>query len=81
MNDFLRGFSISFGLSTLGFAALDLAVSRERAQLLKRSGALQCGVAGRDDGNFLALFFRCTGFFSHCHAGDFRAGVGQIAIG
>src|SRR5258707_13627945 len=36
MNDFLRGFSISFGLSTLGFAALDLAVSRERAQLLKR---------------------------------------------
>ena len=35
MNDFLRGFSISFGLSTLGFAGLNLAVSRERALLLK----------------------------------------------
>jgi hypothetical protein len=36
MNDFLRGFSISFGLATLGFAVLDFAVCRERAQLLKR---------------------------------------------
>jgi hypothetical protein len=36
MNDFFRGFSISFGLATLGFAALDFAVCRERAQLLKR---------------------------------------------
>ena len=36
MNDFFRGFSIAFGLATLGFAALDFAVCRERAQLLKR---------------------------------------------
>jgi hypothetical protein len=36
MNDFVRGFSISFALSTLGFAVLDFAVCRERAQLLKR---------------------------------------------
>src|SRR5229473_3686984 len=36
MNDFSRGFSISFGLATLGFAVLDFAVCRERAQLLKR---------------------------------------------
>ncbi len=36
MNDFLRGFSISFGLATLGFASLDFAACRERAQLLKR---------------------------------------------
>ena len=36
MNDFFRGFSISFGLATLGFAALDLAICRERAPLLKR---------------------------------------------
>jgi hypothetical protein len=36
MNDFFQGFSIAFGLATLGFAALDFAVSRERAQLLKR---------------------------------------------
>ena len=36
MNDFFRGFSVSFGLATLGFAGLDFAVCRERAQLLKR---------------------------------------------
>jgi hypothetical protein len=36
MNDFLRGFSMSFGLATLGFAVLDFSVCRERAQLLKR---------------------------------------------
>jgi hypothetical protein len=30
MNDFLRGFSISFGLATIGFAVLDFAVCRER---------------------------------------------------
>jgi hypothetical protein len=36
MNDFVRGFSISFGLATLGFAVLDFGVCRERAQLLKR---------------------------------------------
>src|ERR1700747_3591585 len=36
MNDFVRGFSISFCLATLGFAVLDFAVCRERAQLLKR---------------------------------------------
>jgi len=42
MNDFVRGFSISFGLATLGFAVLDFAVCRERAQLLKR--AVLCNV-------------------------------------
>jgi hypothetical protein len=36
MNDFFRGFSISFGLATLGFAALDFSLCRERTQLLKR---------------------------------------------
>ncbi len=36
MNDFLRGFSISFGLATLGFAVFDFAVCRERTQLLKK---------------------------------------------
>src|SRR6266481_1548828 len=36
MNDFSRGFSISFGLATLGFAVFDFAVCRERTQLLKR---------------------------------------------
>ena len=36
MNDFFRGFSISFGLAILGFAALDFSLYRERAQLLKR---------------------------------------------
>jgi hypothetical protein len=35
MNDFFRGFSIFFGLAILGFAAMDFAVCRERAQLLK----------------------------------------------
>jgi len=43
MNDFLRGFSISFGLATLGFAVLDFAVCRERTQLLKRVAL--CNVA------------------------------------
>jgi len=42
MNDFVRGFSISFGLATHGFAVLDFAVCRERAQLLKR--AVLCNV-------------------------------------
>ena len=36
MNDFLRGFSISFGLASLGFAVLDFTLRRERAALLKR---------------------------------------------
>ena len=36
MNDFARGFSISFALATLGFAVLDFALRRERAALLKR---------------------------------------------
>ena len=36
MNDFLRGFSISFGLASLGFAGLDFTLGRERAALLKR---------------------------------------------
>jgi hypothetical protein len=36
MNDFLRGFSISFGLAALGFGVLDFTLRRERAALLKR---------------------------------------------
>jgi hypothetical protein len=36
MNDFLRGFSISFGLASLGFGGLDFTLRRERAALLKR---------------------------------------------
>jgi hypothetical protein len=36
MNDFLRGFSISFGLASLGFGVLDFTLRRERAALLKR---------------------------------------------
>jgi hypothetical protein len=36
MNDFFRGFSISFSLAILGFAALDFSVCRERSQLLNR---------------------------------------------
>ena len=36
MNGFLRGFSISFGLASLGFAVLDFTLRRERAALLKR---------------------------------------------
>jgi hypothetical protein len=36
MNDFLRGFSISFGLASLGFGILDFTLCRERASLLKR---------------------------------------------
>ncbi len=36
MDNFLRGFSISFMLGVLGLGALDLALSRERAGLLKR---------------------------------------------
>ena len=36
MNDFLRGFSISFGLASLGFGVLDFTLRRERTALLKR---------------------------------------------
>jgi hypothetical protein len=36
MNDFLRGFSISFGLASLGFGIIDFTLRRERAALLKR---------------------------------------------
>ena len=36
MNDFLRGFSISFALASLGFGVLDFTLRRERAALLKR---------------------------------------------
>jgi len=36
MDNFLRGFSISFMLAALGLGALDLALCRERAGLLKR---------------------------------------------
>jgi hypothetical protein len=36
MDNLLRGFSISFMLAALAFGALDLALSRERAALLKR---------------------------------------------
>lgn len=36
MNDFLRGFSISFGFASLGFGVLDFTLRRERAALLKR---------------------------------------------
>ena len=36
MNDLFRGFSISFMLAALGFAALDLVLSGERSGLLKR---------------------------------------------
>jgi hypothetical protein len=36
MNGFLRGFSISFGLASLGFGVLDFTLRRERAALLKR---------------------------------------------
>ena len=35
MADLLRGFSVSFMLSALGFGVLDLALARERAGLLK----------------------------------------------
>ena len=40
MNDFLRGFSISFGLASLGFGVLDFTLRRERAALLKRLALL-----------------------------------------
>src|SRR5258708_38705315 len=36
MDNFLRGFSISFMLATLVMGSLDLALCRERAGLLKR---------------------------------------------
>jgi hypothetical protein len=36
MNGFLRGFSISFGLASLGFGVLDFTLRRERAALLTR---------------------------------------------
>lgn len=36
MGNFLRGFSISFMLSSLGLGGLDLVLCRERAALLKR---------------------------------------------
>ena len=36
MNDFLRGFSISFALASLGFGFVDFPLRRERAALLKR---------------------------------------------
>jgi hypothetical protein len=36
MNDFLRGFSISFALASLGFGVVDFTLRRERAALLKR---------------------------------------------
>src|SRR5258708_39695718 len=36
MNDFLRGFSISFALASLAFAVLDFTLRRNRAALWKR---------------------------------------------
>jgi hypothetical protein len=36
MDNFLRGFSVSFMLSALSLGALDLALCRERARLLRR---------------------------------------------
>jgi hypothetical protein len=36
MADLMRGFSIAFMLAALGFGALDLLLSRERTELLKR---------------------------------------------
>ena len=36
MSDLLRGFSVSFMFAALGFGALDLTLSGERAGLLKR---------------------------------------------
>lgn len=39
-DNFLRGFSISFMLAALGFGALDLALARERAGVLKRVAAI-----------------------------------------
>lgn len=36
MNDFLRGFSISFMLAPLAMGAVDLALCRERVSLLRR---------------------------------------------
>ncbi len=36
MDDFLRGFSLSFALSAIGLGVLDLLLGRERAGLVKR---------------------------------------------
>src|SRR5258708_33940649 len=36
MNDFLRGFSISFALASFGFGVLDFTLRRERSALLQR---------------------------------------------
>jgi hypothetical protein len=40
MNDFLRGFSVSFMLAAFGFGFFDLMLSRERIGLLKRAALI-----------------------------------------
>jgi hypothetical protein len=40
MSDLLRGFSLSFMVSVIGFGVLDLALSRERSGLLKRLASI-----------------------------------------
>jgi len=78
MNDFVRGFSISFALASWGFGVLDFALRRERAALLKRVAlvnvmwlAVMTGVAGHYFLPRLRRFWR--------RPDDFCAGVGEIA--
>jgi hypothetical protein len=81
MNDFLRGFSISFGVASLGFGVLDFTLRRERAALLKRVALVNVlWLAAMTGVSWHYFFCRACVVFNGDHA-DFCAGVGEIARG
>ena len=57
MSDFLRGFSMAFGLAALGFGVLDLLISREQVGLLKKAALLNTLWLAAMTGTSLRYFF------------------------
>lgn len=57
MDNFLRGFSISFMLAALVTGAVGLVLGRERAGLLKRVALVKYHLASHHDRRFFPLFF------------------------
>lgn len=63
MMDLLRGFSIAFMFAALGFGVIDLAMARERAELLKRLALINAAWLALMLANGLHYFFAAPNFF------------------
>lgn len=78
MDNFLRGFSISFMLAAFCFGALDLTLART-CWTAKASGVSKCDLAMLDDPRLATLFLCGPHGISDSRAADLCDGLAQVS--